>query len=74
MAFTDTDEPLTFVAHGNSEVLRVSKVDRDQSPERRSGTWLVELFTPAGRSAIIIGDEAAKDLAAMMAGSWEPKT
>lgn len=63
MPFTDADEPLTFVAHGDDEVLRVSRT------AIKEPTWLLELFTPMGRSTILVKQEDADDLAAMLSVS-----
>lgn len=66
--FTDTDEPLTFVAHADHEVMRVWK---DQSV-KGADKWVVEIFTPAGKTEFWLDHARALDLAAMF-GSVTPK-
>lgn len=58
--FTQTDEPLTFVAHGDNEIFRVSKTSH-ADPR----TWLLELFCPAGRFTFVLDEGPARELAAL---------
>lgn len=59
--FTSTDDGLTFVSHGDHEILRVWKNQSLKNEDR----WVVEIFNPAGKFAFNLDHAQALDLAAM---------
>ena len=67
--FTDTDEPLTFVAHGDHEVMRVWKMQSLKNDDK----WMVEIFYPAGVASFVLDHARALEMAAMFQ-AVTPKT